>query len=61
MFFGMVAADLVDTRKVTTPMLVMGGTGDEVYSARDVRRTAHAYQTLPAAVTIESWLGQHGL
>ncbi|WP_172826700.1 alpha/beta hydrolase [Mycobacterium sp. 1423905.2] len=78
-FFDMVAGDLVDTRKVNTPMLVMGGTGDEVYSARDVRRTAEAYQTSPvliphaghdimlepgwstAAVTIESWLGQHGL
>ncbi|OBI98056.1 alpha/beta hydrolase [Mycobacterium asiaticum] len=50
MFFDMVTGDLVDTRKVNSPMLVMGGAGDQLYSAGDVRRTAAAYRTSPVFI-----------
>lgn len=46
-FVDMVATNLVDTGKISTPMLVMGGQLDEIYSASDIRRTAKAYHTEP--------------
>lgn len=49
-FFDMVAGDLVNTRKITTPMLVMGGEKDQIYSPADVRRTARAYHTEPVFI-----------
>ncbi|WP_253867069.1 alpha/beta hydrolase [Mycobacterium asiaticum] len=50
MFFDMVTGDLVDTRKINTPMLVMGGPNDQIYSARDIGRTAEAYRTYPVFI-----------
>lgn len=50
MFFDMVAGDLVNTRKISTPMLVMGGDNDDIYSPSDVRRTATAYHTQPVLI-----------
>jgi pimeloyl-ACP methyl ester carboxylesterase len=42
-----VVGDLVDTKKIHTPMLVMGGELDQIYTPDDVRRTAGAYGTEP--------------
>ncbi|MBV8787795.1 MAG: alpha/beta hydrolase [Mycobacterium sp.] len=47
MFFDMVATNLVDTSKITTPILVIGGQEDRVYATSDVCRTAKAYDTEP--------------
>jgi pimeloyl-ACP methyl ester carboxylesterase len=41
----MVALKLVDTARVTTPLLVLGGEQDEIYPAASVRATAEAYGT----------------
>ncbi|WP_406813517.1 alpha/beta hydrolase [Mycobacterium sp. M23085] len=46
-FLDMVAADLVNTRKISTPTLVIGGESDQVYAVSDIRRTAKAYNTAP--------------
>lgn len=46
-FFDMVATNLVNTRKVSTPVLVLGGQEDQIYATSDVRRTAKAYNTEP--------------
>ncbi|OBG28732.1 alpha/beta hydrolase [Mycobacterium sp. 852002-51057_SCH5723018] len=48
--FDMVAANLVDTRKISTPMLVMGGQNDQIYAASDIRQTAKAYNTEPVFI-----------
>lgn len=45
--FDTVIGDLVKTRRVRTPMLVLGGEADRVYTPDDVRRTAAAYDTNP--------------
>jgi pimeloyl-ACP methyl ester carboxylesterase len=42
-----VIGDLVSTRRIQTPMLVLGGAADRVYTPDDVRRTAAAYNTEP--------------
>lgn len=44
-FLDMVATNLVNTGKITAPMLVMGGQNDQVYAVSDIRRTAKAYNT----------------
>ncbi|MCV7030384.1 alpha/beta hydrolase [Mycobacterium sherrisii] len=49
-FFDMVAGNLVRTAKVSTPLLVIGGEKDQIYSQSDVRRTAKAYQTQPVFI-----------
>jgi pimeloyl-ACP methyl ester carboxylesterase len=46
-FLDMVATSLVNTRKISTPMLVMGGQEDQVYAVSDIRRTAKAFSTEP--------------
>jgi pimeloyl-ACP methyl ester carboxylesterase len=48
--FDAVVGDLVDTQKVRTPMLVIGGEQDQMYTANDVRRTAEAYDTEPVFI-----------
>lgn len=40
-----VIGDLIRTRRIQTPMLVLGGAADRVYTPDDVRRTAAAYGT----------------
>ncbi|WP_101949996.1 alpha/beta hydrolase [Mycobacterium sp. 3519A] len=47
MMFDTVVGDLVDTKKIHTQMLVVGGECDQVYPPRHVRRTAAAYGTQP--------------
>jgi pimeloyl-ACP methyl ester carboxylesterase len=42
-----VIGDLVDTQRINTPMLVLGGELDQIYTPDDVRRTASAYDTEP--------------
>jgi pimeloyl-ACP methyl ester carboxylesterase len=42
-----VVGDLVDTQRINTPMLVLGGELDQIYTPDDVRRTARAYGTEP--------------
>lgn len=41
----MVALKLVDTARVTTPLLVLGGESDAIYHPSDVHATARAYGT----------------
>ena len=41
----MVALKLVNTTRVTTPMLVLGGEQDAIYRVSDVHATAKAYGT----------------
>jgi pimeloyl-ACP methyl ester carboxylesterase len=50
MFFDMVVGDLVNTKKISTPMLVMGGDNDQIYPPSDIRRTAKAYHTQPVLI-----------
>jgi pimeloyl-ACP methyl ester carboxylesterase len=45
--FDTVVGDLVKTRRIGTPMLVVGGELDHVYTPDEVRRTAAAYNTEP--------------
>lgn len=45
--FDAVVADLVDTQRIHTPMLIVGGQLDQVYTPSDVRSTAAAYETEP--------------
>lgn len=47
MLYDTVIGDLVRTRQVRTPVLVLGGEADQVYTPDDVRRTAAAYDTEP--------------
>jgi pimeloyl-ACP methyl ester carboxylesterase len=43
--FDMVAGNLVNTKEVRTPILVIGGEEDKIYPPDDVRRTAEAHDT----------------
>ena len=45
--FDTVLGDLVRTHRVRTPLLVVGGERDRLYTPADVRRTAAAYATEP--------------
>jgi len=45
--FDTVIGDLVRTHRIRTPILVLGGEADRVYTPDDVRRTAAAYDTEP--------------
>jgi pimeloyl-ACP methyl ester carboxylesterase len=45
--FDAVVGDLVNTKRIRTPMLVVGGELDQVYTPGEVRRTAAAYDTEP--------------
>ncbi|OBF27173.1 hypothetical protein A5724_03795 [Mycobacterium sp. ACS1612] len=47
MMFDTVVGDLVATKNIRTPMLVVGGQRDQVYPPHHVRRTAAAYGTQP--------------
>lgn len=47
MMFDTVVGDLVKTKKVRSPMLIVGGENDQVYRPNHVRRTAAAYETKP--------------
>lgn len=45
--FDMVLGNLIDTRKVGTPLMILGGGRDRIYSPREVSETARAYHTEP--------------
>ncbi|WP_445160153.1 alpha/beta hydrolase [Mycobacterium sp. Dal123C01] len=46
--FDMVARELVNTERIDTPLLVLGGERDAIYRDSDVRATAKAYRTEPS-------------
>lgn len=48
--FDMVVGNLIDTRKVTTPLMVLGGEKDQIYSPHDVAATAREFHTEPVLI-----------
>jgi len=48
--FDMVVGNLVDTREVRTPLMVLGGERDQIYRPHEVVKTARAYHTEPVLV-----------
>ena len=50
MMFDMVVGNLVNTRKVRTPLMILGGELDQIYSPHDVSETARAYHTEPILI-----------
>lgn len=48
--FDTIVGDLVATRKIRTPMLVIGGERDQIYGPKHVRRTAQLYGTEPVLI-----------
>ncbi|OBK42048.1 hypothetical protein A5659_09515 [Mycobacterium sp. 1165196.3] len=50
MMFDTVVGDLVKTKKVRSPMLIIGGEHDQIYRPKHVCRTAAAYGTKPVLI-----------
>lgn len=48
--YDMVIGNLVDTQKVTTPLMIVGGEQDQIYSSDEVAQTARAYDTEPLLI-----------
>ncbi|TGD89025.1 alpha/beta fold hydrolase [Mycolicibacterium sp. CH28] len=48
--FDMVVGNLIDTRKIRTPLMILGGEKDQIYSPHEVAETARAYRTEPVLI-----------